>query len=103
MSYFANGDGKIIPKEEIPDEILMRLSNAEFLVDDAPDGGIWLTFDNMNYNDQVEESMKAVAPYVGNGNVEFTGEDGEHWRYEFENGKVFCADGKIVYERRLEL
>lgn len=103
MSYFANGDGKIIPKEEIPDEILMRLSNAEFLVDDAPDGGIWLTFDNMNYNDQVEESMKAVAPYVGNGNVEFTGEDGEHWRYEFENGKVFYADGKIVYERRLEL
>lgn len=103
MSYFANGDGKIIPKEEIPDEILLRLSNAEFLVDDAPDGGIWLTFDNMNYNDQVEESMKAVAPYVGNGNVEFTGEDGEHWRYEFENGKVFYADGKIVYERRLEL
>ena len=99
MSYNASGSGQIILKKEVPDEVLALLDErgAGFLVEDAPDGGLWLTYQYNSYNDQIEDGFKALAPYVKSGNVEFTGEDGEHWRFHFENGKVEEQNGEIVY------
>lgn len=103
MGYFVNGGGMVISNKEVPEEVLALLVSAEFFVEDSPDGGIWLTFEDRNFNDQVEESLKALAPYVRIGNVEFTGEDGEHFRYEFDEGKLWYCDGEIVYKRRNEV
>ena len=98
MGYDASGSGQVILRKKVPDEVLALLSSAEFLVEDAPDGGLWLTFDYASYNDQIEDAMKALAPYVKSGEVQFTGEDAEHWRFFFHNGKVDNQDGTIKYE-----
>lgn len=103
MSYCVSGKGTVVPSKKIPAKVVQDLLHAEFLVEDSPDGGLWLSFEYTNFNDQIEDALKAMAPYVKDGSVEFVGEDHEFFRYEFDDGKIWYADGKIVYERRLEL
>lgn len=100
MSYMAYGGGQVVMKKEVPDNVLALLDNrgAGFLVEDAPDGGLWFTFEFGSYNDQIDNGFKALAPYVEFGNVEFTGEDSEHWRFHFENGEVEEQSGEITYK-----
>lgn len=103
MSYYASGGGSVVLNKEVPAKVVQDLIHAEFLVENAPDGGLWLTFEHTNFNDQIEDALKAMAPYVKSGSVEFVGEDHEFFRYEFDAGKIWYADGEIVYERKLEL
>lgn len=101
MGYNAYGSGHVILRKEVPDNVLALLDNrgANFLVEDAPDGGLWLTYEFSSYNDQIEKSLNALAPYVKSGDVKFTGEDDEHWRFYFENGKVVEQNGEIEYKQ----
>lgn len=103
MSYYASAHGTLIPKSEVPEEIVTMLHNAGLYVETSPDSGIWITFEFQNYNDQIEEIMPKLAPYIVSGNIEFSGDDGEHWRFCFDAGKVFYEDGEIHYKRRWEM
>lgn len=99
MSYDVSGGGEFVLRKDdkVPDEVLALLRSAEFLVEDAPDGGIWLTFEYTNFNDQIEDALKAFAPYVESGDVEFRDDFGDHFRYRLANGKVWYANGEITY------
>lgn len=100
----CNANGHISLKEKVPASVIETLINAEFLVEDAPDGGLWLTMDERSYNDQVEDSMKRIAPYVDIGDVEFIDiEDGYRWRYEFDGGKCFYAEAEVTFIRKMEV
>ena len=110
MGYGAYGGGQVTLRTDelgakvvVPDKVLAQLTLAEFLVEDSPDGGLWLTFEFGTYNDQIEPAIIALAPYVKAGNVVFHGEDNEHWRFEFENGKLWYANGQIEYKRSFEM
>ena len=104
MGYYANGGGDVTLQSEVPENVLELLSCAGFAVDKASDSGLWLTFEyNKFHEDDTEQALKRLAPYVKDGNVDFSGDDDEHWRYEFEDGKVYYAQGAIEYVRGLEL
>ena len=43
--------------------------------------------------------FEAIAPYVEDGSfIEMLGEDGERWKWCFENGELVEKNAKIVYE-----
>ena len=69
-------------------------------VADSPDGGWWMTKEYGSFSwDDMNGAMKAVAPFIVSGEVEMTGEDFQHWRYRFWNGKVYIEDGEIAYKQ----
>ena len=99
MSYYANGGGALCLKTTIPDEIGEKLSDIFDDVGDSPDDGLWLTFEYNDYDDDtMRDAMEMVAPYAKSGSVEFSGEDGEKWRFYFYDGKVRYENGRTVYE-----
>ena len=101
MAYYANGGGQVVLKDGVkaPIDVWKMLCQDFSEVADSPDGGIYLTFEENKYHDdEVRESMGKLAPFVTSGNVEFTGEDGEQWRFHFWNGTVQYQTGRVVYE-----
>lgn len=99
MYYKAYGSGFITPKTTFPERIIAELWIFDEIAD-MPDGGLFVAHDDDKnyYGDDVMEVLKKLAPYVQAGDVEFTGEDAEHWRYHFEDGTVRYQVGRIVYE-----
>lgn len=102
---YCNANGHVSLKEKVPMSVIDTLINAEFLVEDASDGGLWLTMDEISYEDErIENALKALKEYVEVGDVEFFGiDDCEHWRYEFDNGNLYYAEGEIVFKRKMEV
>lgn len=100
MSYYASGSGMVIPNKEkqIPDDVLEMVTNQFSEVADSPDGGWWMTKEYDTLGD-MDGAMKALAPFVVSGEVEMTGEDFQHWRYRFWNGKVYIENGEVAYEQ----
>lgn len=39
----------------------------------------------------------AAAPYIEDGEYEWTGEDGEFWAWKFISGRMFILEGRRVY------
>ena len=101
MGYYANGGGTLKLKKDmtVPASILADLGREFTEVADAPDGGLWLTFEYDKYHDDdVTDAMRNLAPFVESGNVEFAGDDDCHWRFHFWNGTMKYQSGRIVYE-----
>lgn len=44
-----------------------------------------------------EEIFSLIAPYINDGYIELLGEDGDKWRYVFENGKCETKHPKIEW------
>lgn len=99
MSYnvFGTGHVELNQDTEIPEDILEKLNENFDEVADSPDGGLWLSKEYSRDND-VDGAMKKLAPFVLAGEVTMTGEDYEHWRYRFNDGKVYYEPGEIVYK-----
>jgi hypothetical protein len=50
-----------------------------------------------NKTGQEEVFFAAAAPFIESGDYEWTGEDGDFWAWEFEDGKMFVRYGKRTY------
>ena len=101
MGYYASGNGQVILKDgmKVPAEIIAELGREFSEVADAPDGGLWLTFEyNRYHDDDMTEGLQKLAPFVKSGNVEFIGDDDNRWRFHFWNGNMRYQEGRTVYE-----
>lgn len=101
MSYYASGNGQLKLKDgvKIPTEIIAEIAKDFDEVADAPDGGIYLTFEYSSYHDDdVTEKMEKLAPFIMEGDVVFEGDYNEHWRFHFYDGKMRYQNGRVVYE-----
>lgn len=101
MGYYANGGGTLKLKKDmkVPASILADLGREFSEVADSPDDGLWLTFEYDKYHeDDVTNALRNLAPFVESGNVEFSGDDDEHWRFHFWNGTMRYQYGRLVYE-----
>jgi len=101
MGYYANGGGTLKLKKDmtVPASILADLGREFSEVADAPDGGLWLTFEYDKYHDDdVTDALQSLAPFVESGNVDFAGDDDCHWRFRFFDGKMRMQYGRLVYE-----
>lgn len=100
MSYTAFGGGQLVLIKDIPIKVLTPLDyqHAGFDIELSPDGGLWLTFESNNYNDQIEPALNALAPYIKSGDINFSGEDNSNWRFHFKDGTVEEQSGEIIYK-----
>ena len=102
MSYNIFGGGQVILKKDakVPTSVYAKLAENFDEVADAPDGGLWLSKEYDRDTD-MDGAMHELAPFVLTGEVTMTGEDYEHWRYRFYDGKVYNEPGEITYKQHM--
>ena len=67
-----------------------------FEVRDDENGDLLIScYDNKTGQEDV--FFAAAAPFIESGDYEWTGEDGDFWAWEFEDGKMFVRYGKRTY------
>ena len=67
-----------------------------FEVSDNEDGDLLIScYDNKSGQEDV--FFAAAAPFIEDGDYEWTGEDSDFWAWEFEGGKMFVRYGKRTY------
>jgi hypothetical protein len=110
MGYYANFEGTItfkkIPSIRILDEI-RDIFEKDFYRGDYYFKDAGATIEFYGYEKFYEDPFKTMLFKASNllevaeGSVEFTGEDGEHWRYIYDDGKWYEQAGRVVYDGRM--
>ena len=64
--------------------------------EEVPTGDLIIScYDNKSGQEDV--FFAAAAPFIEEGEYDWTGEDGEFWRWEFRDGKMFLLSGQRIY------
>jgi len=67
-----------------------------FEVRDDENGDLLIScYDNKTGQEDV--FFAAAAPFIEDGDYEWTGEDGEFWKWQFTDGKMFLLSGHRIY------
>ena len=67
-----------------------------FEVRDDENGDLLIScYDNKSGQEDV--FFAAAAPFIEEGDYEWTGEDGDFWKWEFRDGKMFLLSGQRIY------
>ena len=67
-----------------------------FEVNDDENGDLLIScYDNKTGQEDV--FFAAAAPFIEEGEYDWTGEDGEFWRWQFTDGKMFLLSGQRIY------
>lgn len=67
-----------------------------FEVNDNEDGDLLIScYDNKTGQEDV--FFAAAAPFIEEGEYDWTGEDGEFWRWQFREGKMYLLSGQRIY------
>lgn len=97
MGYYADGHGWVRVKEKeygnkVADELAYRYTINDRELDT-------ISFDEYAkyYETEVLNTLNAIVSYISEGEVEYTGEDEEHWRFILKDGKWEYQSGHIVY------
>jgi hypothetical protein len=72
MSITIKGTGCLVPVSPVPDAIL-ALAYPCFTVEEAPDGGLWLTlspYPEVYDEDTVQAFLRNLIPYIARGHVD---------------------------------
>ena len=72
-----------------------------FEVGESDEGIVIGRYDSKNGQEDV--FMSAAAPFIEDGEYEWTGEDGEFWRWEFIGGKMYCREGNRMWSEAHEV
>lgn len=72
-----------------------------FEVGESDEGIVIGRYDSKNGQEDV--FLSAAAPFIEDGEYEWTGEDGEFWRWEFIGGKMYCREGKRMWSEAHEV
>lgn len=75
------------------------LEEVGFQTEETPDDGLELFYYDSKSGAE-DHFINAIAPFVNEGStMEWTGEDGEKWRWVFENGEMITEQAVITWER----
>ena len=67
-----------------------------FEVNDDENGDLLIScYDNKTGQEDV--FFAAAAPFIEEGDYEWTGEDGDFWKWEFRDGKMYLLSGQRIY------
>lgn len=67
----------------------------ETTIDDSNGDLVITCYDNKTGQEDV--FFAAAAPFIEEGEYDWQGEDGDFWRWEFRDGKMFLLSGERVY------
>lgn len=109
MGYYANGGGTIrlnplclpVPRDKLEAWVREQWGSA------GPNGDVSSgqdpaiiyidAWDKYHY-DSWMVFLECLEPYTLEGEVEFTGEGGDHWRFIFKDKKFIEQNGRVVYD-----
>lgn len=103
MGYYATGSGSIELKKNVD---LEKVKAAMEEIDYSFSCNIFSGVDSFvldiqqyekYYEEDYNDFLKAVTPYVKDGCIEFCGEDGCLWRFVFIDGKFIEENAEIVW------
>ncbi len=108
MGYYANGYGHITAKDA---ESYKKIRNMFGYIPGTNETpfDFWehedeLTIDISNddkyYEDEVDDFLTSITEFITEGEVEYVGEDGCHWKYvfDFESSCWHERNGRIIYD-----
>lgn len=86
-------------KTEYTGRVSKKLKNYGYTAELDDDGSIIsLDFNGDKIAYDEDTIFQAIAPYVGDGSfIEMIGEDGERWRWVFEDGKCKEVRAKLTW------
>ena len=99
MNITINGSGCLVLVSPVPDDIL-ALSYPHFTVEEAPDGGLWLTLSpylEVYDEEKIRSFLRALNPYIRSGRIDcglraLSGTESVvpeiHWAYYFIGGTL---------------
>ena len=99
MKIEISGAGALVPASPVPDAIL-ALAYPYFTIEDAPDGGLWLTlspYPEVYDEEGIRSFLRALNPYIRSGRIDcglraLSGTDAVvpeiHWAYYFLGGSL---------------
>ena len=108
MGYFVNMNGNLETKgisEEKARNILERMlldMGIDVVKDDDDDElDIYVYGYDKWWIENVENALVEIAPHTLEGEIEFLGEDGEFWKYEYDpNSKAWYErEGEKTYKK----
>lgn len=95
MSITIKGTGCLVPVAPVPDAIL-ALAYPCFTVEEAPDGGLWLTLSpylEVYDEDAVQAFLRNLIPYIGSGKIDCSLQIAPghivEWSYRFSGQDCF--------------
>ena len=106
MGYYADGSGSARFKEGVNTNQVTKIleetkTYIEFEMDLKINGRDIIDFYDSEkyYEDETMEFLNALVPFIDEGEMTYSGEDGCHWRFVFdpETGKWNEENGEIIY------
>jgi len=103
MSYRAVGSGTITLSDvKFKDDAECILAEVSMLDSDdgTPDSGelIYVFHDYRSYHeDEIYDALKKLSTMIVDGEIEFRGDEDEHWRFKFIDGSWYEQDTEFVY------
>lgn len=105
MGYYAKGTGEC---KLIDTNLPLRYMIVDIKNDLAENGSyvikvgtlgdqLVLLYDDKYIKHEISEDLKIIAKYITDGYFDFVGEDGERWRFKFENGVWNELEGRMIY------
>ena len=58
---------------------------------------ITLSGNSKYYEEDVKDFLAEIEPYMDSGEIQYSGEDGEFWQFEFRKGEWYYDIGHIEY------
>lgn len=104
MSYYANGSGSFTLEgieEEALEQLLTLCKDLRVEVHQSDDFLFEVSHDAKYYEDRWKGLFEHITPYTVEGRIEFLGESGALWKFEYKDGKWNEDLGHIYYEDEL--
>lgn len=106
MGYYAKGTGecKLIDTDLLPHYMIIDIKsdlkeNGSCVIEVGTLGDkLVLLYDDKYNRHEICEDLKIIAKYITDGYLDFVGEDGERWRFKFEEGVWNELEGRMIYD-----
>lgn len=99
MGYCASWSGYITFTQSPDEETVLELNDKLNINDyDEETKCLSVCDDNKYYDDIIKSALELAKPITKCGEIEFTGEDEDHWRFIFKDGDWVEEHGNIYYE-----
>ena len=104
MGYYAKGTGECKLIDTLPPHYMIidikgdLKENGSCVIEVGTLGNkLVLLYDDKYMRHEICEDLKIIAKYITDGHLDFVGEDGERWRFKFEEGVWNELEGRMIY------
>lgn len=101
MGYYVSGGGTVDFRPDITEDDFKRIEeilNGSSIENSYNHFGVDFYHGGNYHEEEWENLLNKLSPFVKDGELNFAGEDEYYWRFVFRDGKFVDESGAIVYE-----